>query len=77
MLDSDPFLRYLPSMIAASSIAIANHTKGQPAWPEEIAKKSSYTLDDLRECYVNLHRAYCRVHESTQHAIREKYKVAK
>lgn len=27
MLDCDPFLRYLPSLIAASAVALANHTQ--------------------------------------------------
>lgn len=27
MLDCDPFLRFLPSVIAASAVALANHTQ--------------------------------------------------
>ncbi|XP_066948193.1 G2/mitotic-specific cyclin-A [Macrobrachium rosenbergii] len=77
MLDCDPFLRYLPSMIAASSVALANHTQGRLAWPPHVEESSGYSLQDLKECYVNIHRTFSRVHESQQHAIRDKYKSSK
>lgn len=77
MLDCDPFLRYLPSLIAASAVALANHTQGRVAWPKHIAEWTGYTLEDLRECYVNLYRAFSRVQEPQQHAIRDKYKSSK
>ncbi|CAL4068324.1 unnamed protein product [Meganyctiphanes norvegica] len=77
MLDSDPFLRFVPSMIASSAVAIANHTKGRPAWPQNMVDFTGYNLKDLVECYVNLHRAFSRVHEPAQHAIRDKYKASK
>jgi len=77
MLDSDPFLRFLPSQIAASAVALANCTQGKEAWPESVSATTGYSLDDLRECYVNLHRSFCKVNEPAQHAIRDKYKSAK
>lgn len=77
MLDCDPFLRYLPSMIAASSIALANHTQGRPVWPPHVEASSGYTILDLKECYLNLHRTFSRVHDPQQHAIRDKYKSSK
>lgn len=30
--DGDPFLKYLPSVIAASAVCLARHTTGQVAW---------------------------------------------
>ncbi|XP_045592535.1 G2/mitotic-specific cyclin-A [Procambarus clarkii] len=78
MLDCDPFLRFLPSMIAASAVALANHTtQARFAWPQHMAESTGYTLEDLRECYVNLYRAFSRVQEPQQHAIRDKYKSSK
>ncbi|KAA0189991.1 hypothetical protein HAZT_HAZT000985 [Hyalella azteca] len=77
MLDCDPFLRYLPSEIAASALAIANFTQGHTPWPAIMTEKYQYTLEDLRGCYVNLNRTLSKVHESAQHAIREKYKNPK
>jgi len=77
MLDSDPFLRFVPSMIASSAMALANHTKGRPAWPQNMVDFTGYSLKDLVECYVNLNRAFSRVHEPAQHAIRDKYKASK
>uniref|UniRef100_A0A2P2HYT6 G2/mitotic-specific cyclin-A-like n=1 Tax=Hirondellea gigas TaxID=1518452 RepID=A0A2P2HYT6_9CRUS len=77
MLESEPFLRYVPSEIAASALAIANFTQGHTPWPSIMQSTYNYTLEDLRECYVNLNGAYIKVHEPTQHAIREKYKTPK
>ncbi|XP_071517592.1 G2/mitotic-specific cyclin-A [Panulirus ornatus] len=77
MLDCDPFLRFLPSLIAASAVALANHTQGRVAWPSHMKESTGYTLEDLRECYVNLYRAFSRVHEPQQHAIRDKYRSSK
>ena len=32
LLDADPYLKYLPSTIAASSVVLALHTLGLPSW---------------------------------------------
>jgi cyclin A len=32
LMNSDPFLKYLPSEVAASSVCLARHTLEQPAW---------------------------------------------
>ena len=32
LVNSDPFLKYLPSEVAASSMCLARHTLEQPAW---------------------------------------------
>ncbi|KAB7496256.1 G2/mitotic-specific cyclin-A [Armadillidium nasatum] len=77
MLDSDPFLRYLPSKIAAAAMALANWTQGKEAWSAKLCTESGYSLDDLRECYVNLHRSFCKINDQEQHAIRDKYKSSK
>ncbi|KAF2355700.1 Cyclin N-terminal [Trinorchestia longiramus] len=77
MLDCDPFLRFLPSEIAATALAIANFMQGLTPWPAIMTEKYIYKLEDLRECYVNLNRTLSKVHESSQHAIREKYKNPK
>lgn len=77
MLECDPFLRFLPSVIAASAVALANHTQGHIAWPSHMVESTGYSLEHLRECYVNLHRVFSRVHEPQQHAIRDKYRGTK
>ncbi len=30
--DGDPFLKYLPSVVASSAVCLARHTMGQVAW---------------------------------------------
>lgn len=77
MLDCNPFLRFLPSEIAASSLAIANFTQGHTPWPSVMTDNYHYTLDDLKECYVNLNRSFGKANETAQHSIREKYKTQK
>ncbi|XP_076043465.1 cyclin A [Oratosquilla oratoria] len=77
LLDCDPFLRYLPSQISAAALALANHTKNLPVWPDVCVKHTGYTLDDLKECYINIHTVFSRVSETKQHAIREKYMAIK
>jgi len=77
MLDCDPFLRFLPSTIAAASVALDNHTMGLPAWPAELEETSGFSLEQLKECYVNLQRVFSRAQEPQQHAIRDKYKAKK
>lgn len=51
--------------------------QGRAVWPEEMVERTGYALEDLRECYVNLYRAFTRVHEPQQHAIRDKYRSSK
>ena len=31
-MDGDPYLKYYPSVIAASAVCLARHTLGQIAW---------------------------------------------
>jgi len=77
MLDPDPFLKFLPSEIAATALAIANYTMEQPAWPAVMVETFGIRLEELRECYTALNAAFSRVHTADQHAIRDKYKDEK
>lgn len=45
MVECDPFLKYLPSTIAAAATCLARYTMGQEAWvciPHEQAHRSIY-----------------------------------
>jgi len=77
LLAGHHFLRFPPSLTAAASLALARHTVGNEAWPEELMKSSSYSMDDLQECLLLLHQLHTEVETSPQQAIREKYKQAK
>ncbi|KAK7065568.1 hypothetical protein SK128_001041 [Halocaridina rubra] len=77
MLDCDPYLRYLPSTIAAASVALANHTQGRTPWPRHVEEGTGYTLQQVKECYVNLHHTFSKAQEVQHHAIQDKYGSSK
>jgi len=77
LLDGENMLRFPPSMLAASSVALARHTIGDEAWTDEMSSSSGYTVDDLKECLLLLHAAYSQAETSPQQAVREKYKAKK
>jgi len=77
LLDGETFMRYTPSVLAASSVALACHTLGLEAWSDEMAEISGYQLDDIKECLVALHGAFVAAETHPQQAIRDKYKSSK
>jgi len=76
-LMSGDFLAYLPSLVAAASVALARHTLGLTAWPEAAARSSGYSIGDLQSCLLALHQAHTAAEACPQQAIREKYKASK
>ncbi|CAN2388868.1 cellular response to cocaine, partial [Pristimantis euphronides] len=77
LVDADPFLRYLPSVIAAAALIIANYTINEETWPDSLAKFTGYTLESLKPCVLDLHKAYHSAATHQQQAVREKYKNSK
>jgi len=77
LLDGESFMKFSPSLLAASSVALARHTLGAEAWSDEMAAMAGYQLDDLKECLVTLHGAFVEAESNGQQAIREKYKSSK
>lgn len=77
MLEADPYLEYLPSMLAASAIALAQHTMLEEVWPHELELSSGYSLRDLKECVSNLTKTFEAAANNKQQAIYEKYKASK
>jgi len=77
LMSGENFLRYTPSLVAAASLALARHTVGEEAWPEEVAESSGISLSELQECLLALHAVYVQAEGSAQQAIREKYKSSK
>ena len=74
LLEADPFLQYLPSELAASSLALARHTLEQEAWPEEMQESTGYGMEALMPCVAHLTTLYNNASTHPQQAIREKYK---
>lgn len=77
LVEADPFLKYLPSEIAAASLCLANITLGNEAWPSSLQEKTRYQQHEFQECMVDLHKLYLRAADHPQQAIREKYKQDK
>lgn len=77
MVDGQAFLKYSPSHLAASCVAMARHTLDLPAWPEHLAIRTGYTLDELKECFVCLHNVLTKAETNPQQAVRDKYKDSK
>jgi len=74
LLDGRTFLKFPPSMVAASSVVLARHTLGIPSWTDEMAAQVGYTLGDLKECVVGLYEAFKTAETSLQQTVHKKYK---
>ncbi|XP_001511579.2 cyclin-A1 isoform X2 [Ornithorhynchus anatinus] len=77
LLETDPFLKYVPSLIAAAAYCLANYIVNQNFWPETLAAFTGYSLREIGPCLNELHRACLDVPHRLQQAIREKYKAPK
>ncbi|KAG8454092.1 hypothetical protein GDO86_000652 [Hymenochirus boettgeri] len=77
LVDADPFLRYLPSVVSASAFIIANYTINERTWPDSLVQFTSYTLETLKPCILDLYKTYLSAANHQQQAVREKYKTTK
>lgn len=77
LLNGDVYLEFLPSVIAASAIAIARHTLGKEAWDNEIAENTGYELTALKSGIEFLNDMFESAPTMTQHAIQDKYAHSK
>ncbi|XP_007533931.1 cyclin-A1 [Erinaceus europaeus] len=77
LLEADPFLKYLPSLIAAAAYCLANYTVNRNFWPETLAAFTGYSLKEIVPCLSELHKVCLVIPHRPQQAIREKYKASK
>lgn len=77
LLDAKTYLMFPSNVIAAASLALARHTCGITAWPESVAQMSGVSIEDFKECLVQLHQTFTHAGELAQQSIREKYKTPK
>ncbi|XP_077198002.1 cyclin-A1 isoform X2 [Paroedura picta] len=77
LLEADPFLKYLPSQMAAAAYCLANYTVNRHFWPETLAAFTGYSLSEIVPCLSDLHKACLDAPLQAQQAIREKYKTTK
>ncbi|KAJ1521101.1 hypothetical protein ONE63_002803 [Megalurothrips usitatus] len=74
LLEGDPYLQFLPSVLASSTVAFARHALGLEAWPEDVADSTGYQLSALIPCLTHLNTTHSRAPHIPQQAVREKYK---
>ncbi|XP_060035110.1 cyclin-A2 [Erinaceus europaeus] len=77
LIDADPYLKYLPSVIAGAAFHLALYTVTGQSWPNSLVQKTGYTLESLKPCLLDLHQTYLRAPQHAQQSIREKYKHSK
>ncbi|XP_035983326.1 cyclin-A2-like isoform X2 [Fundulus heteroclitus] len=77
LVESDPFLKYLPSQMAAAAYILANNTVTGSSWPKSLVEMTGYTLEDLMPCVEDLHRLHVGAAQHAQQSVREKYKGSK
>lgn len=77
LIDADPYLKYLPSVIAGAAFHLALYTVTGQSWPESLAQKTGYSLETLKPCLLDLHQTYLRAPQHAQQSVREKYKHSK
>ncbi|KAL1778247.1 cyclin-A1 isoform X1 [Sigmodon hispidus] len=77
LLEADPFLKYLPSLVAAAAYCLANYIVNRHFWPETLAAFTGYSLSEIVPCLSELHKACLGIPHRPQQAIREKYKTSK
>ncbi|MED6247443.1 hypothetical protein ATANTOWER_002040 [Ataeniobius toweri] len=77
LIDSDPFLKYLPSQMAAAAYTLANNTVTGNSWPTSLEEMTGYTMESLMPCIEDLHRTYVGATQHAQQSVREKYKGSK
>ncbi|XP_048776995.2 G2/mitotic-specific cyclin-A-like [Ostrea edulis] len=77
LVDSEIFLKYLPSVIASAAVCLARYSLGQEAWPANLSQTSLYETSHFASCLTELHQTYCNAHKHPQQALVEKYKNSK
>lgn len=77
LLEAEPFLTFVPSVIAAAAISLSNIVQSKPAWNAEAVSATKYQYYDIFPCLQELHNIHCRAPTMGQQAIREKYKLGK
>ncbi|KAJ3658494.1 hypothetical protein Zmor_010229 [Zophobas morio] len=77
LLEVEPYLQYLQSVLASSAIALGRHTLGEEAWDETLQKRAGYSLKQLQSCIEFLYDMFVKAPTHPQHAIQDKYKSMK
>ncbi|KAM7290843.1 G2/mitotic-specific cyclin-A-like [Ixodes scapularis] len=76
-LEDDPYLQYLPSIVAGASLCLANHTLNRYPWSSDLVLYSGYNVEDFKECIHSLHSSFCNAGTQAQQAIQKKFMSSK
>ncbi|KAM7290422.1 G2/mitotic-specific cyclin-A-like [Ixodes scapularis] len=76
-LEDDPYLQYLPSIVAGASLCLANHILNRYPWSSDLVLYSGYNVEDFKECIHSLHSSFCNAGTQAQQAIQEKFMSSK
>ncbi|KAJ8266688.1 hypothetical protein GJAV_G00133490 [Gymnothorax javanicus] len=74
LLEAEPFLTHVPSIVAAAAYCLANYTMNRALWPDSLHMFTGYSLAEITPCLKDLHKLYLSAQSRPQQAIREKYK---
>ncbi|XP_036372778.1 cyclin-A2-like [Megalops cyprinoides] len=77
LVDSESFLKYLPSHTAAAAFVLANYIITRGSMSQALVEMTKYTLEDLMPCIVELHQVHITASRNAQQSVREKYKSSK
>lgn len=72
--EDDPYLQYLPSVVAGAALCLANYTLDLHPWGQDLIEYSGYHVPDLRDCIYALHRSFCNAPGRVHQAVRDKFK---
>merc|ERR1719369_206549 len=77
LVEGQEMLKFSASQVAAGCVAMARHTLDLEAWPDQLAMKAGYTVNDVKECFVLIHGVFSNASTAAQQAVRDKYKTTK
>lgn len=77
LLEDEPYLQYIPSIIAGAALSLANHTLGRHPWGQDLVDYSGYKVGSFRECIHSLYSSFCNAHSRAQQAVHDKFKSPK
>lgn len=75
LIENTDYLKYLPSKIASSSVALARLTlSNEKPWPKELKNFSNYSMKQLSPVVKKQQKIFVESPTKPQQAIQEKYK---
>lgn len=78
LLEGQDYIKYLPSQVAFSSIALARHTiHGGHPWPQILETRTGCPFEDLSPLIMKQHKSFKDSPTRPQQAIQDKFKSPK